>query len=285
MQASYFRHMNKQTFLFTALLLLAIAGCEPEEVAPDLCAATAPVTAKFKMYERVSGIDTTVYIETPGLTLSNSVRFVADEADAEYEWRVGTDDRVWRTRSFELAFFTAPGETLDIKLKVRKDPNRTCHPQDDGLDSTVAPLRVLPYGESPMKGYYQGYVEGSPSDTFTIRIAREPLPGRDPSIGPVYRLMNLNRGCKMIMCGDSPLSGCDNMNEYAGTTVLLFNGKFTSALDQGCLSPWGIAYLSPDGGSIRVEYQQLDLRLPLNPNLPLGWPLSRHRFVGRRIGG
>ena len=144
----------------------------------DPCEGAEEVTADFTIME--DGYPSTLPLGSPLDTLfkpfdTDTVRltrveFTAKEEDAEYTWLIGAE--TLHTRSVVRSGFPK-GETIPITLIVKKEPNTMCFPDDDGIDTLVRYLHILP--ESPPRafGSFYGSLESSPQDSFAISFFRE----------------------------------------------------------------------------------------------------------------
>jgi len=132
----------KAYLLLLPMLVLLLSCCEEEE--PDPCAALEPVTARFIMGERITNqsgtndfiVDTLIVSDT--VLTWNPVQFVAPAGYDSYEWTVGTEEEGMKTYSGDSVVqihIAHPWEALLVRLIVRDEPNTTCFPQDDGIDT------------------------------------------------------------------------------------------------------------------------------------------------------
>lgn len=124
-------------------------------------------------------------------TIVNSYRpiyFTALQEADEYEWKVGADTTIYRTRSFQLQFPQAVGK-VEIRLIVKKKPDSTCFPGDDGVDTVVHRIFVGTNAHSPLNGIYEGYNVSDPQQKFQVVID---LTG---PFNPNFGIRNLPRGC------------------------------------------------------------------------------------------
>ena len=235
--------------------MLGCQGCKDPVVDP--CEGVEEVTAAFTMME--NGYPSTLPPGSPLDTLfkpfdTDTVRltrvvFSAQEEDAEYTWKIGAE--TLHTRVVERSGFPK-GETIPITLIVKKAPNSECRPDDDGIDTLVRYLHILP--ESPPRafGYFQGHLEGAPQDTFTVSFLRKEINPATFRI-KVYNLQN--DGCE-TSC--SVVKGFRQLAFYVASI--------------GCDHPSGVAKISADDpDEITITYW-------------LGYDNTGERFVfkGRR---
>ncbi|GAB4403079.1 MAG: hypothetical protein OHK0053_27600 [Microscillaceae bacterium] len=151
----------------------AITACK-DDPEPNPCLELAPTFADFVMEEEL--VKPAPYevryfeVDTIGALNNHFIRFTAKDKLADsYEWVVGSDPRVYTTRSFSLQFTQGFGN-VPVRLIVKKAPNNACFPEDDGIDTLTKVLHVLPYGQMPIIGEYEGYNLSNPSKIFTIKI-------------------------------------------------------------------------------------------------------------------
>jgi len=104
------------------------------------CDKANEVSADFLMesYGNISNIYT---VDTDSIYPLRSVRFTAVEENATYTWFLGAE--VIHERSFVRLFDNSTiGQSIPVTLKVEKEPNHICFPDDDGLDSVIRYLGV-----------------------------------------------------------------------------------------------------------------------------------------------
>jgi hypothetical protein len=79
--------------------------------------------------------------ETDTMYSKRSGRFTAIEDDASYTWYIGNE--VLTTKEVVRYFNeTTEGQNVSVVLVVKKEPNLTCFPNDDGYDSVVKSFYV-----------------------------------------------------------------------------------------------------------------------------------------------
>jgi hypothetical protein len=135
--------------LFTAtalaITLLACRKIQPDfdVSAEDPCDCASEVSADFVIEEALlnPSLD---WVETDTTFHTKDVQFRALEENAEYTWYIGID--TFNTQSASR-FFTDQwiGFDIPITLVVRKEPNSTCYPHDDGYDSITKTFYVSQY--------------------------------------------------------------------------------------------------------------------------------------------
>ncbi len=155
------------------------------------------------------------------------------EEDAEYTWIIGAE--TLHTRVVQRSGFPK-GETIPITLIVKKTPNAMCFPNDDGIDTLVRYMHVLP-DSIPPRGYgvFRGTLDEAPLDTFTVSILRkETSPG-------LFDDMIYNLGMK----------GC----EVYSSTVIGFRQIAFHVKHINCDRPQGWARVSADDpNEITINY-------------------------------
>jgi hypothetical protein len=159
-----------------ALLLVVVWGCRKEKPAFDLsdkdpCSCAQEVSAEFVIEERVSAIPEK-WIETDSILKNKLVKFSAKFDDAEeYKWYIGSE--TFNTKNASRFFtFDWAGYNIPITLVVKKTPNSTCFPNDDGYDSITKVFHVSQYLIEPAptdedRTVYHGGIGG------TYRMLRE----------------------------------------------------------------------------------------------------------------
>jgi hypothetical protein len=141
--------MKKRILLIGGVLcfLLLHGGCkkdQPTTPEPNPCATAKEVSAAFTMEELTTNTASAKYTETDTIYSNKNVRFRATEDNAQYKWYIGAE--VITTREVERYFSDAfVNQTLPITLVVKKAPNKTCFPNDDGYDSVTRYVTIVPF--------------------------------------------------------------------------------------------------------------------------------------------
>jgi hypothetical protein len=133
------------TSLTLAITLLACRKIQPDfnVAATDPCDCASEVSADF-VIEEYSGPVSNFFVETDTTFHDSEVQFRALEANAEYTWYIGID--TFNTQA-AIRFFNDQwiGFDIPITLVVKKEPNNTCFPNDDGYDSITKTFYVSQY--------------------------------------------------------------------------------------------------------------------------------------------
>jgi len=131
------------------LMLLLTLSCRKEKPAFDLsdkdpCSCSSEVSAEFKIIELEDSPQfNPIGTETDTICRERGVYFIANEDDAEYTWYIGSE--ILHTKQVGRYFNSDwINQDIPISLVVRKDPNLTCFPNDDGYDSVVRLMHVYP---------------------------------------------------------------------------------------------------------------------------------------------
>ncbi len=110
----------------------------------DPCGCASEVSADFVIEEQLNNVPDYDWVETDTTLHNKDVQFRALEEDAEYKWYIGIDTFATQTAS---RFFSDQwiGYDIPITLVVKKEPNKTCFPDDDGFDSITKTFHVSQY--------------------------------------------------------------------------------------------------------------------------------------------
>jgi hypothetical protein len=164
--------------IFFAITLFSCCKDEPKCQDPtkiecenyDPCYNIKPVSASFKILETVTGYAPywqNYYTDT---LASSYASFVADTEGAEYKWEIGA--KTYTDKSFSQSFLgVARGTVIPVRLIVKKQPNKSCNPNDDGIDTITRNLVIAK--EYQLFNFYEtkrfhGSYTDSPKDTFTM---------------------------------------------------------------------------------------------------------------------
>lgn len=230
---------------------IAFSGC-PDDVAKptpvDPCKGKTPTTASFSIAD-LSGSDHPFWVKYDCDTvLNSSVLFEAKERNADsYEWTIGS--QTITTRDVIRGNFPR-GEQIPIRLIVRKKPDTTCFPSDDGIDTVVRFVYTVPIVtdsgtlihrfDSPRGGRFKGVHDDSPNDTLIITI--DPYYYTQPTITK-YAIL------------DFPKKGCTCW-DIRGHTNSYKEDEFAYSGNNDCMRPSGISYIhGKNNDSLLIHYR------------------------------
>jgi hypothetical protein len=159
--------------LTVILAFVLITSCKKNIAPENPCANTQETKADFVIEELVGGR----YFEGDTIADNNKVRFRALQAADEYIWILGAE--TINTQSFIRTNF--PFGWLDVKLIIRRNPDKLCFPKDDGIDSSNRSFYVWPitsriplappmYPYYPIYGTYRGHILSKPDFDFNITL-------------------------------------------------------------------------------------------------------------------
>jgi hypothetical protein len=246
--------------IFFAITLFSCCKDEPKCQDPtkiecenyDPCYSIKPISASFKILETVSGYAPYWQNYDTDTLASSYASFVADIEGAEYKWEIGA--KTYTDKSFSQSFIgVARGTVITVTLIVKKQPNKSCNPNDDGID-TVS--RKLVIGGSILFSFYEtkryhGSFTDSPKDTFTMSFYR------DTTTWTTYDVIE-------------PLLKGTRFFESSGTTYGYRQIAFESDDEPGYQ---GRAFLKPnDSLEVYFEYYQ-----------PITQPKKFKTFLGKRV--
>jgi hypothetical protein len=212
------------------------------------------VSADFKMMLPVEPQGDEVYFfECDTVHPRSEVIFVAqDSSDVTYEWKIGTDPTIFKTRKVVLQFDNPA--VLDVKLIVRKkDP---CGAVNTFADTLTRRLVVSNTNfDAFFVGKYKGYLESKPSDVFTIAILKAPS--------------GLHEGFSYI---NGLQRGCENRDVPARSGGLLSFGAYrdfvvgNSTDYKGdtfgpCKDLYGWGKLAKDDSSLEIKFKFYDITI------------------------
>ena len=132
--------------------------------AEDPCECASEVSADFVIEENTGPISG-LWIETDTTLHNKTVQFRALEEDAEYKWYIGIDEFETQAAS---RYFSDDwiGYDIPITLVVKKEPNKTCFPDDDGYDSITKTFHVSQY--PIFHGYDENIEYGTIEGTYRV---------------------------------------------------------------------------------------------------------------------
>ena len=207
----------------------------------DKCSDSSPVKATFTM-SQVGYIKTYSVLNGDTIGRYEEVTFKADVEEKEgvsYEWKVGTDSRVFTKRQFKLEFDV--NETIKVRLITKKKLNLDCFPLDDGIDTTEQIFTVA--DSTLIKGEYVGSNKSKPSDVFTVNFIDDRIKFRQ-------YVDNLPKSC--IRNDQNWVA-----NQYSASYRVAGIGK-TNDTVKDCPGIYGIAELARDNKTITIDYTYWD---------------------------
>lgn len=157
-------------FLLTVAIFF-IGSCKDDDINLDPCEleGVVPVSAAFTTSNETGWQDSTRRFVADTFLNYSIIIFTAEQEAASYQWKVGSDPRVFDSKEFTLTFTGIIG-TIDVQLIIENTPNLDCFPNDDGRDTLNKQIHLVEKMDSPMLGIYKGVVSSAPNDTFNIDI-------------------------------------------------------------------------------------------------------------------
>lgn len=183
------------------MIALTTSGCkrcddpgDPECKNYDPCYGQTEVSAEFVMGNTFTNqwhptLQDTFLISDTVLQNLPMVEFRGPDGYDSYEWRIGQDNRIFTDQDIAL-LFTDPEPLLKVQLIVKRNLDLVCFPGEDGRDTVVKYLTVIPFQDAAIIGSYRGVLASEPTDSFDIYIKQHPQ-----FIDPGYFLFEINRGC------------------------------------------------------------------------------------------
>jgi hypothetical protein len=172
----------------------------------DPCYSIKPISASFKILETVSGYAPYWQNYDTDTLASSYASFVADIEGAEYKWEIGA--KTYTDKSFSQSFIGVADKTvIPVTLIVKKQSNKGCNPNDDGIDTVTRNLVIRK--EYKLFSLYEtkrfnGSFTDSPKDTFTMSFSFDTLQWNLPSVisplikGYPYKEDNVTFGYRQI---------------------------------------------------------------------------------------
>jgi hypothetical protein len=218
----------------------------------DECKNKTATSAGFKMYETIGWESKSIEVQNNDTVSIDVITFEANDSSNEvesYEWKVGTDPKVFRTKQFNLEFGTAPNSLIDVRLIIKKNVDKMCFPNDDGIDTVTRYFFVSP--KQLAQGKFDGYCKSNPTEKFSIFIGKTPQSVDD------FTLDNLPNGCTRQALIDAHLFGIAlSYNQITfGTPNFKTDGQYNALR---CQIPWGKGKIQKDGVTLILDYQIWD---------------------------
>jgi hypothetical protein len=203
----------------------------------DKCKDIVPVKANFTMNQEIedklSPIDNGDTIRK-----AETLTFVAnveDTSGVSFEWKIGSDNRIFTKKKFTLEFDV--NETVKVRLITKKQSNLDCFPMDDGIDTTEQTFTAIEATLIP--GDYVGSNKSNPTDVFTVNFINDKIKDRK-------YVDNLPKGCIRT---DKNYSA----NDY-GAGYRVAGIGYPNDTVKDCPGIYGVARLAKDNRTITIDY-------------------------------
>jgi hypothetical protein len=263
--------MKKQLTFFVLLALLeafvfSLVGCG------DKCEGSKRTSAEFKVYnelyyydkENGKAIEKIKQIEEDTLMSPSYVNFEAIDQNAiSYEWTIGADPRK-RTGRKVTVFFNdesvADESPITIKLKLKRNPDTKCFPDDKGIDSVTHRIYFLKSNQWPVIGKYSGSDDSNVFEKYIIEITSR------------GELKNLPKDCSVfsVGVGGTAFEFGIGSTDITGIDYINWPNCFFRQYDKK------IGFLTPDRKTIVIDYSFTDKDQKDNS-------LKTRKFTGARI--
>jgi len=177
----------KNYFLIRLVGVVVLSGCKKDDdpTPPpcndpsnpgcpnyDPCFEESPITAEFKIYDDVfSGGPNSDHWFEDDVLWKGRIKFEAIEQDANYKWYLGqqTIEGTDYQEVVKTLVDLNPG-TYTAALRVEKEPNLECFPNDAGVDSTFRTFQVVNVCDLKIMNRFKGVFESNPLDSVEIRF-------------------------------------------------------------------------------------------------------------------
>jgi hypothetical protein len=266
--------------LLAFLILLIDCGDPKPPIMPvDPCEKAISFNGSFGIFEAVGDS----LVESDTILTYNSVVFRAAGEYDSYEWKVGTDDRVFTTRQFGLLFLTAEGK-IDVTLKAKKKRDSQCFPNDPEETTVTKSFYIINWAQAPIIGRYSGYFgsDMNKTDRQVVQVAYRTDPSDPSSIYGAFDLININKGCALVQCpSPNPQAVFYHRFEFINRGARAVYFKYSLYDCTGCLNPIAWVKMTKDQG-LTVKFSYEDRTKPKDPNT-LQYARINDTFNGTRI--
>lgn len=228
---------------FLGAFVFLLEGCG------DKCEGSKRTSAEFRVYNELSYYDKengkTVekikQVEEDTLMVPSYVTFEAiDQNATTYEWTVGREANK-RTGKKITVFFNnesvADDSPIIVKLKLTKNPDTKCFPDDKGVDSVSRKIYFLRFANWPVNGKYLGSDNSNSSVKYVIEISNQ-------------QLKNLPNNCSnfSVGVGGTAFEFTLGVTDITGVEYVNRPNCFFRPYDKK------IGYLKPDRKTIVIDY-------------------------------
>jgi hypothetical protein len=151
--------------------------CPNYEEPMDPCAGSQEVSADFTMEGRIGFVSGEyIYVESEGVCCrpfgnsgSDLVRLRAKQDSLDCTWIIGSDTIHSQEYSFVFGHDFCGG-SYPITLIVQGEPDLSCFPNDNGMDTLTRIIHVVDEFDNPLYGRYRVAWQDSPNDSFDVKL-------------------------------------------------------------------------------------------------------------------
>lgn len=237
--------------LYIIITIITIGGCRSckEEVCDDStnpecpnyknpCDGAVEVTAAIEISEQAqSTVYDEIFIIADIVKDDKNIRFRCPiDGAISYTWHLGAE--VIHEQEFVRYFSGFAGQDIPVTLIIQKQPNTSCFPNDDGIDTLTKMLHIVDPCEPSLEGNYRGAWDDMPLDSFEVALFAAEGIG-DP-IGECHGFFISNfskdNPSPIDVSGEAYWSTNYRMHLYSGLASLdSFQGEFYLDEDQQTL--------------------------------------------------
>jgi hypothetical protein len=150
--------------------------------------------------------------------LYGGVYFKANIDNAiRYEWKVGTDNRTWNTKEFQLNFSDDDSTILrynpiEVRLIVEYETS-DCFPENDGIDTVYKTIHFRAYWENQIEGVWEGHLDDNTNHSYQmiLDIKKSLSIASNSDNLFIYNQYGLNSGCFHYYSSGFGYLGCRNL--------------------------------------------------------------------------
>ncbi len=264
-------------FCFTAFaMVLIINACHKKEEATSVnpCLGQQQTSAAFHLYEHPQDPSSTSHYWTdePTDTMYRNRYFklmpdyippVNVAANFTYTWIINGRKMLFSGQPFiaQDTFANNPSGTFTVTLIVHNtNPNKSCFPNDKGVDSTTKVINTLTPGKEGIAyGKYQGALTDNPQDTFTVSFLNK------------YYVTSV---CDTVLWVSNLYRGCDAYIPCSYTTGAYRCLDFSTTYSVACQEMTGFLYVDEKkNATIKFGYY-----VPIGSSTPIV-----KTFVGKQL--
>ena len=253
------------------VLLWTLSNCRPKTCDDprnpecgnyDPCIDAITANADFKIYEELGRgwADTILYTETDTIIGAATVLRLTHKGKKNYDslrWQIGSQLKTYTADSVRFDGFGGFIGKIDIRLIVYKAPNKACNPYDDGIDTVIKSLWIIPYEDAGILGNFRGHDEDNPNFTYTVEIGLNPGIYEGIKYLPDSMIIPHDQGLNIL---------------FDNRTIIVNPNKDNISLFG---KVYGIGQIQPDSKTLVIDYYVKD-----NPKYTLE---TQRRFIGTRV--
>lgn len=216
--------------------------CENYNPCIDAKATSAAFTIKEATIQHIISPNLTDFLMDTDTCYMSSVFFEATQQDADsFIWQVGSEMEPRYGKQVNVVFpDNLRGTTFTIRLIVKRKPNTSCFPNDDGIDTVTRQFYFVRFNEPlSWEGTYYGSDDDKPDSMYTIVLGHSYDAVEEEDI---IKAFGIPRGCT------------DTVSEWISTRTITYRNIGFERIGLYCSGKTVLGVI-PNSSKYNIKYQ------------------------------